>query len=144
MMATIWSIEAFVVIPLGALCLLLLLSDLKYMQRLALLICSLQISFGAINMTLSSILAFLSTAIFLYQNAVIMLQAPHPTGNITVEMDDRLRMKEWRNDRNWWIALFACTLWFMVWRLQVWTRRYCSASPPPSPAAKPASQKKKD
>jgi hypothetical protein len=44
---------------------------------------------------------------------------------MTVEMVDRLRMKEWRNDRNWWIALFGCTIWFIVWRLQIWTRRYC-------------------
>jgi hypothetical protein len=143
MMATLWSVEAFVVIPLGAVCLLLLLSDLHYLQRLALFICSLQMAFGAINMTLSSILAFLSTGIFLYQNTVIMLQTPHAS-NITIEMEDRLRMKEWRNDRNWWIALFACTLWFIVWRLQVWTKRYCLVPPAAAVVPKPAAEKKKD
>jgi hypothetical protein len=39
-----------------------------------------------------------------------------------VEMVDRIRMKEWRNDRNWWISLFACTLWLICWRLQSWVK----------------------
>jgi hypothetical protein len=67
---------------------------------------------------------------------------------MTVEMVDRLRMKEWRNDRNWWIALFGCTIWFIVWRLQIWTLRYCLAAPaveattPKQPASNPVNKKK--
>ncbi|CEM27567.1 unnamed protein product [Vitrella brassicaformis CCMP3155] len=36
---------------------------------------------------------------------------------LPVEFDDRYRGKEWRIERNWWICLFACTLWMIIWRI---------------------------
>ena len=144
---TLWSIEAFFVIPLGALCLLLLLSDIRGLQKIALSLCSVQLSLGFLQVSLSSVFALFSTLVFAFQS-FSTLGADKPTilPTHTVEMVDRLRMKEWRNDRNWWIALFACTLWLICWRVQIWTKRYCivESSPARAVSPKPATLKKRD
>ena len=141
-MTTLWSVHAFGVIPIGSICLVLLLSDLRSLQKIAMSVCSIHISFGVIRMTLSSIFAFFAASVFMFQSlAVLSSHSQQVTTAMTVDMADRIRMKEWRNDRNWWIALFAFTVWVIVWRLQIWTRRYCFPSPPPSP--KPVDSKTK-
>jgi hypothetical protein len=130
-MATLWSIEALFVIPVGATCLLLLLSDIKRLQSLALSLCSIRITLGSVSLSLSSIFAISTSLIFLAQSYATLPslgKAIVPSVAPTVDMADRLKMKEWRNDRNWWIALFACSVWLVVWRLQIWTRRYCIRS----------------
>lgn len=151
-MATLWSVHAFGVIPIGSVCLLLLLSDIRAMQKMAMSVCSVHIAFGAIQMSLSSIFAFFAFAVFAFQSFAVFAPSHNPpiTTAMTVEMADRIRMKEWRNDRNWWIALFACTVWLIVWRLQIWTKRYCMVALPKAvPVQKPIAptkplEKKKD
>ena len=115
---------------MGAACLVLLLSDYRRLQKIALSVCSVQVALGSARLSLSSIFALFATLIFIFQSLTtfVTVKAVATTAHsthTTVEMVDRLRMKEWRNDRNWWIALFACTVWLIVWRLQIWTRRYC-------------------
>ena len=133
---TIWSVEAFFVIPLGALCLTLLLSDIQALQKISMSICSVRISLGSFQVTLSFLFALFATTVFLFQSfSTLRAERMSFSPNQTVEAADRLRMKEWRNDRNWWISLFACTVWLLCWRIQVWTKRYClteSSSPPPA------------
>jgi len=145
---TLWSIEAFFVIPLGALCLVLLLSDVRSLQKLAMSICSIQISLGSFQVTLSFVFAIFATTVFAFQSfATLGIDRPTLAPNQTVEMADRLRMKEWRNDRNWWISLFACTLWLLCWRIQIWTKRYCLTTPNEparAPSPKPKTLKKND
>ena len=146
-MATLWSVHAFGVIPIGSICLVLLLSDIRSLQKIAMSLCSVRIAFGALRMTLSSIFALFAVAVFVVQ--CIAVFSPTNNGqlpNMTVEMADRIRMKEWRNDRNWWISLFAFTVWVIVWRLQIWTQRYCLAPHPEEPpiAKKAPTEKKKD
>ena len=123
---TLWSVEAFFVIPLGAICLLLLLSDFRPLQKISMGICSIQVALGSISVSVSSIFALFSTVVFAYQSLTTLNNTkPTITPQQTIEMADRIRMKEWRNDRNWWISLFACTLWLICWRVQIWTKRYC-------------------
>jgi hypothetical protein len=137
MMATLWSVHAFAVIPIGSICLLLLLSDVRALQRVAMSACSVHVAFGSIRMSLSSIFAFFAFSVFAFQSFTVLIPSQHPqlSTAMTVEMMDRIRMREWRGDRNWWIALFACTIWFMVWRLQIWTKRYCLDVPKAVPLA---------
>jgi hypothetical protein len=129
-MATMWSVTALGVIPIGAVCLLLLLSDIRSFQKIAISVTSVQIALGALKMTLSLIFALFATVLFGFQSYTVFhhqsTSQHHATSpGMTVEMLDRLRMKEWRNDRNWWISLCACFIWLLVWRIQVWTKRYC-------------------
>jgi hypothetical protein len=140
---TLWSVEAFFVIPLGALCLVLLLSDIKRFQKISLAICSIPISLGSIQITLSFVFAIFATCVFVFQTvATLGSEKASLPPTSTVEMADRLRMKEWRNDRNWWISLFACTIWLLCWRIQIWTKRYCLVAPA-EPSHRPASPKTK-
>ena len=148
---SLWSIEAFFIIPAGAICLALLLSDIPSLQRLSMSCCSIKISFGRLAVSISSLIAIFTTAVFLFQSVTTLPISRHvPLPSQTVEMLDRIRMKEWRNDRNWWISLFACTLWLICWRIQVWVQKYCLT---PAPAArviakdqpsKSGNEKKKD
>jgi hypothetical protein len=120
---SLWSIEAFVLIPAGAICLSLLLSNVEFLQKISLTCCSVPIAFGRISVSISSLVAITTTCIFLVQSYTTLAVSRHvPSPNQTVEMVDRIRMKEWRNDRNWWISLFACTLWLICWRLQSWVK----------------------
>jgi hypothetical protein len=88
-------------------------------------LCSINIALGALKMTLSLIFALFATIVFGFQTFTVFHSVAVPSPAMTVEMADRLRMREWRNDRNWWIALLACACWLIVWRLQIWTKRYC-------------------
>lgn len=132
-MTTVWSIIAYGVIPLGAVCLLLLLSDVRSFQKIAMGLCSITIALGSLKMTLSLIFALFATIVFIFQTFTVFhsIAVPSSPAAMTVEMADRLRMREWRNDRNWWIALLACACWLVVWRLQIWTKRYCLKEIPP-------------
>jgi len=143
---TIWSVEAFFVIPLGALCLVLLLSDIRSLQKISMSICSIQISLGAtFQVTLSFLFALFATSVFVFQSFATLRTDRMSVlpSNQTIEMADRLRMKEWRNDRNWWISLFACTLWLLCWRIQVWTKKYCLVDSTTQPQPVSSSQKPK-
>lgn len=131
---SLWSIEAFLVIPVGIVSIILLLSDIRGFQRIAMSLCSIKLTLGRLTVSASFVFAFISTIICIIESVYTI---PALTGGrysgrsvlntttTTLEMADRIRMKEWRNDRNWWISLYACTIWLIVWRLQVWTNRYC-------------------
>jgi hypothetical protein len=113
--------------------------------------CSIEISFGRLAVSISSLIAIFTTAVFLFQSVTTLPISRHvPLPSQTVEMLDRIRMKEWRNDRNWWISLFACTLWLICWRIQVWVQKYCLPSAPAARVitkdqpSKSGNEKKKD
>lgn len=132
---SLWSVEAYLVIPVGMVSLVLLLSDVRQLQLFAISICSVSVALGRVRLSVSSIFALLATLICIIESVYTIPALTggrfgtkpiiNATTTTTVEMADRLRMKEWRNDRNWWISLYACTIWLIVWRLQIWTNRYC-------------------
>jgi hypothetical protein len=102
-----------------------------------------------VQITLSFVFAIFATLVFVFQTfATVGTEKAILPPTSTVEMADRLRMKEWRNDRNWWISLFACTIWLLCWRIQVWTKRYCLVDDSPTSSRrvspKPKLAKKSD
>jgi len=134
---SLWSVEALFIIPTGAVCLALLLTDIRQFQKFALAVCSIRIAFGKVQVSVSSIFALFTLMVFCVQSYTTFSNPRFvPSPNQTVEMVDRMRMKEWRNDRNWWISLFACTLWLICWRVQTWVLRYCCDTTPKSTTLK--------
>lgn len=121
---SIWLIEAIVVIPFGIVCILLLLSEIATLRRLALNVCSVTVSVGRFTaLSLSFLFAAFSCSVFGFQSYALYSLPSQPSPVGSADLLDRIRMKEWRAERNWWISLFACTLWLLVWRIQIWAKR---------------------
>jgi hypothetical protein len=88
-------------------------------------LCSAKIGFGSsLKVSVSFVFLLLSIMVLLSQAMVSFNHEKEISSAATVEMLDRMKMIQWRNDRNWWIALFGFTVWAVVWRVQGWTQRY--------------------
>jgi hypothetical protein len=113
---TFWAAQAYLLIPLGALLLLLLLSNRTMLKGIAKSVLDYQISFGRVSTTLGVLLAALTFIVFSTQSfTLISMNKTHT--NQTTASQDRALMRSWRVERNWWIALFSSTLWLFTWRI---------------------------
>lgn len=114
--------EAFVLIPLGVVLLLLLLSGVKWLQKLAVQFGHMSVSFGGVRLTVNHFGFFWSLLRFLWELVCLadfqeiraaLAPGSHP---LDAASDDRLKMKQWRTERNWWICLLGVVVWLSVWR----------------------------
>eukprot|EP01066_Platyproteum_vivax_P007701 Platyproteum_vivax@DN3075_c0_g1_i1.p1 len=116
---TIWKMMALGLIPLAILELMLALSGIKRIQRAIFKITSIPVQIGVVNMSWNLLVVLIAGGLFgsetykLRSSPISMKDvAKYPTG-------DRMLMKHWRSERNWWICLFTLVLWILVWRVGV-------------------------
>ena len=113
-----WTVQALGLIPLGFFILFLLLTNFGFATRSCRSFLTFKISFGRISLNLGSLLAgvtviaFIGQSITVYKIKTSALKISH-----SVEASDRNQMKEWRNERNWWMCLLSATIWCFNWRV---------------------------
>ncbi|EER18068.1 conserved hypothetical protein [Perkinsus marinus ATCC 50983] len=121
-----WSFEAYIGIPLAAVVLLLLLSDISFLQKFACKLSNLSFTVGDYGISLSLGMVTIASALFVSQwmtlRGLDAMKETQLSDLTTVELQDRFLMKAWRAERNWWISLFSLTLWLMVWRSATWVQ----------------------
>lgn len=125
---TIWSVTCTVFMPIGCLVLGMLLSGYETLERAALRACNYRIAFGShikftmpIFLTVIMALAFGGEwlALSRLHEQKLLGEAMQP-----LEFSDKYRAQLWRHQRNWWVALFSCFIWLIVWRVGALTQYF--------------------
>eukprot|EP00386_Alphamonas_edax_P007815 GDKI01025909.1.p1 GENE.GDKI01025909.1~~GDKI01025909.1.p1 ORF type:complete len:187 (-),score=58.43 GDKI01025909.1:406-966(-) len=111
--------EAFFLIPLGVVLLVMLMSGIKWVQKLAVQAGHMSMMVGHVKLTLNHFGFFWTLVRFLWQLvclADLMEWRAHEAVVKDAASEDRIKMKQWRTERNWWICLFGVVVWLSVWR----------------------------
>uniref|UniRef100_A0A0G4FAI9 BAP29/BAP31 transmembrane domain-containing protein n=1 Tax=Chromera velia CCMP2878 TaxID=1169474 RepID=A0A0G4FAI9_9ALVE len=116
--------EAFVLIPLGVVMILMLLSGIRFVQGLAVKLGHLRVAMNGVGITLNIMcfawagirFAFEAHQLARYSSwrtAVMPAMFQHV---MPPALDEKFKMKLWRLERNYWICLFTLVIWLTVMR----------------------------
>lgn len=116
--------EAYVVPGVSLIFLFFLLSDVQWMQSMALRLRKIKIHLGSFSISLQGGFLLISVCRLVFEImsvqrtlAKLELVTGSDQGRTSPAMYDRLRGMKWRGERNFWICVFGVILWLLVIRI---------------------------
>eukprot|EP01066_Platyproteum_vivax_P020392 Platyproteum_vivax@DN829_c0_g1_i1.p1 len=121
-MSVVWMVFAFGVVPTGLVLAFLLLSGFCFLEKFGSNICNIPIKIGLVRIRLITLL--LTVSVLLCASEAVKLRGMIGTRRPTMALEDRFKMELWLHQRNWWMSIFSCVLWTVVWRMSYLVKVY--------------------
>eukprot|EP00747_Dinoflagellata_sp_TGD_P165125 gnl/TRDRNA2_/TRDRNA2_185997_c0_seq1.p1 gnl/TRDRNA2_/TRDRNA2_185997_c0~~gnl/TRDRNA2_/TRDRNA2_185997_c0_seq1.p1 ORF type:complete len:129 (-),score=22.42 gnl/TRDRNA2_/TRDRNA2_185997_c0_seq1:102-488(-) len=111
-----WSATAFFFMPFGLAILVLQLSGIHILEKVAWKINALAVAVGPLRATMPMFFVIISLLSFSYESFELYGRGSSGV-SLTLGGTDPEKAKRWRHERNWWIVFMNLVVWFVNWRL---------------------------